>query len=356
MTFAAKAVLMQRPNEARNGRPFFILPIVLLVSAALAVTTLAYSARRASLSLRAQLLRVLLPLAFPRGLRLPAGSAARPSTPRRGGPSLPSWLFRRQFHVQHQQSDGHALVMAAPRVAPTTRLRILYLHGGAYVNDVVWPHWDIAAGLIERTGGALVLPIYPLAPEHDWQAAHAMVCKVYTQLVDEVGAAHVVVAGDSAGGGFALALAQQLRDRGAPLPAALLLFSPWLDVTMSDPAQVALERRDVMLSIDTLRLAGAWWAGELAVTDPRISPLYGTMDRLPPMAVFTGTDDLLNPDAHRLAAKAAAADVPLTLYEYANEFHVWMGGLPRFIPEAGRALDQAAAFIRAWVDSPAAVD
>jgi acetyl esterase/lipase len=261
------------------------------------------------------------------------------------GPTLPSAAFRSRFEVQLEQIDGQLVLTTKPMTNASNKLRILYLHGGGYVGDVAAFHWDIAEQLMDRTGATIVMPAYPLAPEHDWQPAHQMVKAEYNRLVGEVGARNLVIAGDSAGGGFALAVAQQLRDEKRPLPAALVLFSPWLDVTLSDPTQPELDKRDPFLSRHSLVLAGRWWAGDLPTTDPRISPLFGSVAGLPPLVVFTGTEDLLNPDAHRLAVKAEASGARLTLLEYPHQPHVWMATSPGTVPEAVRALEQASMFI-----------
>ena len=323
---------------------------VTMASGVLGLVWLGISAWRAGLSIQAQFMRVIvLPLMFRKNTYNLVKYNADIASDRMKGPSLPSQAFRDKFYVREDKQDEKRIFTVAPHGNATNSLRILYLHGGAYVLDL-WPqHWTIIEGLINRTGATVVVPVYPLAPEHDWQPAFKMVGAIYEHLANEVGADNVVIAGDSAGGGITLALAEQLRDQGRPLPAALVLFSPWLDVTMSDPAQPKLDKINCILSIESLRRSGALWAGQSPTTDPRISPLFGSLVRLPPIVIFTGTEDLLNPDANRLVTKAKTAGVSLMLYEYLHEFHVWMGGYPQFIPEASRALDQAATFVQMHV-------
>jgi acetyl esterase/lipase len=321
-----------------------------ILSGALGLVGLGISARRVGLSIQAQILRlVVLPLMFPKRPFDPIQYEADIAADRRRGPALPSQAFRSRFYIREEKQEGLRTFIVTSRGNNNQSLRILYMHGGAYILNI-WPqHWTIVEGLINRTGATVVVPVYPLAPEHDWQPAFRMVSALYEGLVKEVGAGNVVLAGDSSGGGMTLALSEQLRDEGRPLPAALVLFSPWLDVTMSDPAQPKLDQIDRMLSIEGLCHSGVMWAGQLSTTDPRISPLFGSLTGLPPMLVLTGTEDLLNPDAHRLAIKAEATGISFRLYEYPHEFHVWMGGYPQFIPEGRRALDQAAAFVQAHI-------
>jgi acetyl esterase/lipase len=119
------------------------------------------------------------------------------------------------------------------------------------------------------------------------------------QVLDEHGPESVTLMGDSAGGGMALAVAQQLRDRGKQ-PHRIVLISPWLDVTLSDPRAREIEPHDVMLSVDGLRYCGGLYAGGLDLTDPRVSPIYGDMTGLAPVDLFIGTHVVLDADVPQL--------------------------------------------------------
>ncbi|HEY8614167.1 MAG TPA: alpha/beta hydrolase [Roseomonas sp.] len=257
------------------------------------------------------------------------------------GPAEPGRARERRLSIGRESFGGHAVFTAAPRKGGSGH-HILYLHGGAYVLDLLDVHWRVIEGLIERTGATVTIPLYPLAPAHCWRDVFGMVRPLHVALAARHGAANLTVAGDSAGGGMALALAQQLRDAGEALPGRLLLFSPWLDVTTSDPRALAIAPRDPMIPISGARMAGAWYARDLSTRDPRISPIFGSVAGLPPIAVFTGTRDVLNADAHLLRAKAAEEGTELAFHEYDRLFHVWVA-LP--IPEARQALDEAAAFM-----------
>lgn len=357
---------MTKPSEMQTGRGInqqavgaikekrvsraAIMTRIAISCGALGIVGLGLSARRLGLSMQAQFIRmVVLPLMFPKKSFDPIKFEANIALDRKKGPALPSQAFRNRFCVWEDKQEELRTFIVTARGNIYHSLRILYVHGGAYILDL-WPqHWTIIEGLITRTGATVVVPVFPLAPEHDWQPAFQMVRAAYERLVNEVGTGNIIMAGDSSGGGMTLALAEQMRDQGWPLPAALVLFSPWLDVTMKDPAQPKLDQIDRILSIEGLRRSGAMWAGQLPTTDPRISPLFGSLAGLPPTVVFTGTEDLLNPDAHQLAIKAKVAGVSFRLYEYPHEFHVWMGGYPKFVPEGRRALDQAAIFVQAHI-------
>ncbi len=257
---------------------------------------------------------------------------------RRRGLALPPRGLQKKWHIRDTAGrSGHRFELSAT-TGRTQGPHILYFHGGAYVMQLIAPQWSIIGGLVGRTGGTATVALYPLAPEHDWRQGLAAADTAFDELAEKVGASNIVVAGDSAGGGLTLALALKRRDEGKSLPAGLVLFSPWLDITVSGSDQPELEKRDPSLNIPMLRRAGELWARDTDRATPYLSPLFGDPQGLPPMLVFGGTRDVLYSDARRFAAKASQA----RLETYPEMFHVWMAAP---IPEAERALDQASAFM-----------
>ena len=148
----------------------------------------------------------------------------------------------------------------------------------------------------------------------------------------------------SAGGGLALSLAMQRRDSGARQVDGLVLYAPWVDVTMTNPRIEEVQRCDRVLRMPGLAWAGRAWAADLDPTDPRVSPLYGDPSRLPPMRIFQGDADIVGPDVIEFARKAARAGVDVRLRVEPDGFHVYVLGVPT-IPEAEAALDRSARFI-----------
>ncbi|WP_422343154.1 alpha/beta hydrolase fold domain-containing protein [Parasphingorhabdus sp.] len=301
-------------------------------------------------SIRARLLAKVLPLT---GLKAVFSDEAklRASTAkaRTKKVAVPGKALRRKFDVIETVKDRHPIFTLSPKSG--SHRRILYIHGGAYVLDMQPGYWTLLGEMVHRTDAAVVAPCYPLTPEHDWQQSYDWMMQVYGELVEEVGADNIIIMGDSAGAGFALGLTQMLRDEGKATPHKMVLLSPWLDVTMTDPMQPALSKKDRILGIDGLRAAGEWWAGKSGNVElPPVSPLFGKLSGLPPIAVFTGTFDLLWPDARKLKEKAEAADLSLDYFEYPAMQHVWML-FP--IPEAKKARQQIAAFINADLEAAA---
>lgn len=291
-------------------------------------------------SLRARLVNMFLPLL---GTKAQFSSQQRltkylASKAQRSAP--PSHRLRREFQVEEQKTCEVSRFVLTPR-SGASDLTILYIHGGAYVNELTSHHWRIIAGIARRTGASVHVPLYPLAPSHTWADAFPAVHELAAQLIQTPGKS-VTFMGDSAGAGFALALAQVMRDARELLPSHIVLLSPWLDVATNHPDQALFNERDRMLAAPGLQWAGRKWAGNLPVQDPRVSPVHGSLLGLPPTLVLTGTADLLYPDAKRLQDKARQANHPLAFIEYPGMFHVWMAAP---IPEARQALDDVACFM-----------
>ena len=154
-----------------------------------------------------------------------------------------------------------------------------------------------AAHLSARTGCRVVLPEYRLAPEHPYPAALEDARAILAALSAEAGPGSVVVSGDSAGGGLALALVLSLRDEGQDLPAGCILLSPWLDLGRDRRAVPDLVRRDVVLTPDWLEACARAYAAPAAWAGPSVSPLCAGHAGLPPLLIQAGTDELLAPDA-----------------------------------------------------------
>lgn len=212
---------------------------------------------------------------------------------------------------------------------------VFYCHGGSYVHDFTYFHWRFLRKLMERTGAVVAATGYRLAPYGSWEDAFRLILPRYVRYAKEHPEKRLILMGDSAGGGLAAALALELLRRGERAPDELILLSPWMDVTVSDPAVDAFALKDPWLT-PTLRACGKWWAGKADVRDPRVSPLYGPVEGLRHVTVFVGTREILNPDGVKLFARLDhAGDNELIVGE--GMFHVYPL-LP--IPEAEKAMDK----------------
>ena len=260
------------------------------------------------------------------------------------GPDLPSNKMHKKFNISEEMYDGYRLFTVTAKGDEVSNSKhVLYLHGGGYIMDIASAHWGFIGRLVEATGASVSVPIYPLAPENKAVDLIPAMHRLFSKLGQTHGAENITFMGDSAGAGLSLALAHSVRDAGETMPGRLVLLSPWLDATGTHPDQPEIEKRDKMLAVKGLDLAGKMYAGDLETTDPRVSPLFGSHDKLPPIQVFTGTADILLPDAQRFRDQMADLGTPVDYHEYADMFHVWML-LP--FPEGKQAMRQIAAFMQ----------
>ena len=238
--------------------------------------------------------------------------------------------------------EGHGFPVHDLRVSGTEPSRaVLYLHGGGYVSGLDRLHWKYAVALAGRLDARVLLPDYPLAPEHTWWDSRTQLLSLFEQVAIE--SAHgVTVAGDSAGGGLALALVEQVALRAGPQPTHVVLISPWLDLTNATPGTAAAAIRDPQLKLSRLRLYANWWAGDDDPTRPELSPLYGDLSGLPRTLMFCGTLDLLHPQCRALADRALEQGWDLTYVEEPDLLHAYPL-LP--IPEATSALERTLDFL-----------
>ncbi|CUX80324.1 MAG: esterase or lipase [Roseibaca calidilacus] len=259
-----------------------------------------------------------------------------------------AWLNARGRPWQHftpdRLGDIPALWTALP--APGAPM-ILYLHGGGYVMGNPHTHAALAGYLKRKTGLEVCLPDYRLAPEHPFPAAFEDALAAWRALLAKGHApGKIVLAGDSAGGGLALALLGHLCATGQPRPACAVTFSPFTDFAFEGPSIVQNARSEILLPITRLeRLRDRVLQGA-DPRDPRISPLYGTFVGAPPVLIQVARTEILHSDSTRMVQHLRAQGVDVTLQERGNLPHVWQY-FHGWLPEARASLTEAAAFIRA---------
>lgn len=215
---------------------------------------------------------------------------------------------------------GSAMQVFHMEAADETKPILLYIHGGAYLNNFADLHWKAMAEWAKATGCGIVTPNYPLLYRYTAVDAHPLMLLLYKQLLEKYDAKRIIIAGDSAGGGFALAFAQTLRDKGLPIPTKLILISPWVDVIGGDDS---IQEHDTFLNAEVLRCVGKDWAKDIDPRTPMISPLYGDMNGLPPTELFTGTWEIFYTEIKALNEKMKAAGVEVNLHIAPKMGHVY---------------------------------
>ncbi|MDF1606217.1 alpha/beta hydrolase [Nocardioides sp. YIM 152315] len=264
-------------------------------------------------------------------------------------PRLPTQAvrgFEKRFSVVTESVPGGRGTFASYVVTPRhsdPRTTVVYLHGGGYVAGLDPFHVRYLTRLADALDARVVLPDYPVAPEHTWRDSHHALADLTARWATD--SERLVLAGDSAGGGYALALALTLRDRGGPQPDRLLLIAPWVDLTTSTPETHEFSVRDPWLFLSKLESYAGWWAGSPDdLARPEVSPALGELAGLPPTLMFCGTRDTLAPGCRLLEGRAAEAGWDLAYVEVADLVHVYP--LLPWIPEAGDALARTLEFLR----------
>jgi len=242
----------------------------------------------------------------------------------------------------------HVGAIEADRYLPSdvfrTRNILLYFHGGGYVFGNPGTHRQFIARLVEATGCGAVAPRYRLAPNHRYPAAVDDALAAYQSLLDaDIDPSTIVVSGDSAGGGLAMALLIRLRSVGLPLPSGAMLFSPYLDLEHTGYSVKANARTDY-LPLAELTGPNTWYAGADELREPEVSPIHADLAGLPPMIVFAGGAEMLLADSERLVENAARDGVDAELVIEPEMMHVWPA-IVDWEPASRRTLEVA----RRWI-------
>jgi len=253
--------------------------------------------------------------------------------------ALPLHVNTRVSHL----GAADSLVLIEPAVS-TGDVIVCYLHGGLFVIGTAQSRTAISSHLASTLCCAVISINFRLAPEHPYPAALGDADEALRLCAYTYPGVPIVIAGDSSGAGLALSLMLRLRDRGDPMPAAAVLFSPWADLSMSGSSYGANGERDVMLTIERLNEAASAYLGDASPTDPYVSPRFGDFTGLPPILIFVSSDELLRDDSVAIARSALEAGVIAKLHEEDNLFHGWpvAAGM---VPEADEAIQLVSAFV-----------
>jgi acetyl esterase/lipase len=228
--------------------------------------------------------------------------------------------------------------------ATTDSATILYFHGGGYVFGNPGTHRQHLARLVHATGTTAIAPRYRLAPKHKYPAALDDAVDAYRALIASgTDPAHVMVSGDSAGAGLALAMLLRLRDAGDVLPSGAILFSPYADLEHT-AYTIATNAGTDYLPASELSAPNATYAELTQLRDPFVSPVHADLTGLPPMLIFAGGAEMILDDSVRLRANAERDGVDATLSVEPEMMHVWPAIVP-WEPAAARCLATAADWI-----------
>lgn len=214
---------------------------------------------------------------------------------------------------------------------------IIYLHGGAYVNEMMAFHWAMLENISNLFKSYILIPDYPLAPRHNYKEAYDDLTKLYSQYIQEHPDKKVILMGDSAGAGLAIGLAQYWHKNNIAQPHKIIALSPWLDLSMENEEIKDYQPLDPMLKVEKLKIDAQYWANGTDLKDPMLSPMYGDLTGLKDITLFVGTHEIFYPDITKFYKKLQENNITSRLFIGEGLNHVY----PAFpIPEAKVALQQ----------------
>jgi acetyl esterase/lipase len=230
---------------------------------------------------------------------------------------------------------------------PVDDCAIIYFHGGAYVLGSAAAYRNLVGQIAARAKVAIFIADYGLAPEHPFPAAVNEAAAIYRGLAAS-GMSKLVIAGDSAGGGLALALLQSVTsaasDETVPKPLAAVVMSLWADLALTGESMETRAESDPILTRDALNQAAQLYLGNQDRHDPKASPLYGEVTGLPPVMFHVGEDEILLDDSRRFANRIEAAGGVAQLHIWEGMTHVFPSNVS--LQAAKDALDEIGAFLR----------
>lgn len=222
-------------------------------------------------------------------------------------------LFDKLFYGVKKSDIGDDIYIIDSKKPGKT---VFYVHGGSYWTHITAFHYSFLKRLISRTGGRVIIPVYPKAPLHTYRNVYEMIGNAYQKACLKYGKDDMVLMGDSSGGGFVTAFALLLSMQNENVPP-LIAVSPWLDLTCCNPAIADIN--DPWLDVATLKTCGRYYAGGKDLHDPMLSPIYSDSFNLSETHIFIGTCDVLYPDCLKLHA----ANNGINLYVYPAMDHVF---------------------------------
>ncbi len=255
---------------------------------------------------------------------------------------LPKGVIVQQVQIETMKGEW---LIPSKITKPQT---MLFLHGGGYFSGSLKSHRPLVAKLAEVTGMKILQIEYRLAPEHPYPAAleDALAAFQWIQTTQELPAKSIFLGGDSAGGGLALCTAIELREQGRTLPKALVLLSPWTDLSVSQATYKTNEGVDPLFSTKYVGQSGQYYAKDLPLNDPKVSPIFADIQGLCPTLIQVGSTEIMLDDSRVLAKKMEAKGVAVQLEVWQGMTHVWHTAWPH-IPEAKKAIQKIDSFLSA---------
>lgn len=226
--------------------------------------------------------------------------------------------------IDKKEFMDRSIFIITPKKVEKTDLKILYFHGGSYMGEITTEHWSFLEKVVNDTGATVILPDYPLTPKYNYKDVFNFVEPLYKEIINKISKENLILMGDSAGGGLALALEEKIAKENISIPSKTILISPWLDVRLENPKIEEVQNKDKQLNKDALKLAGLAYAGNDGINSYLVNPIDGDLSKLENVTIFTGTYDILNPDVSLLKEKAIKSGIKIDVREYQEKEHIWI--------------------------------
>jgi acetyl esterase/lipase len=232
--------------------------------------------------------------------------------------------FTKSFTVKTQIINSRTIATIEKNNS-SPKIHIIYLHGGAYVFESSSLHWSLLKKILNKISSRISIVDYPLAPENNYKNTFEMLSKAYEYIIGQYSKDEIIIMGDSAGGGLALAFIQKLiRENELTIPSKLILLSPWIDLTLENPEIKLVENLDKQLSIGFLKYCADKYSDGDDKHNYLLSPINGSIKGLPRTVVFYGTHELFCPDIKKLKKMAIEENVKIQFVEYDEMQHDWI--------------------------------
>ncbi len=226
--------------------------------------------------------------------------------------------------VSQSKEIGSSIVTSLkPKGGSTSGFLLLYFHGGAFVYGPTKENWDFLAKIAKQTHSEAWMIDYPKAPEHKIKEVTQNVFLTYQEAIKEYDPAKVILIGDSAGGNLILTLTQRLLKEKIALPNRLIPISPLIDASLTNPKIKEMDLLDLVLSVKGVSSAKKMLLDGLSLTDPLISPIFGSLKNFPPIHLFSAELDIFTPDQDLFVEKAKQEAVDIEVIYGKNMPHVW---------------------------------
>ncbi len=237
---------------------------------------------------------------------------------------VPSERIKKQCQFDKKTILDRNVFTLYPKNPDNNNEIIIYFHGGGYITGITTPYWNFTSKLTNQLGRKIIFPDYPIAPEKNYQDTINFSIELYKETAQKFNNPKIYLIGDSCGGGLVLSVSQKIKEIGLTQPEKIILMSPWLDLSLSNPDIPELQKNDIMIRPEKLKRTGKMYAADLDISDSLISPINADLTIFPEIHLFTGTHDVLFADSKKFVEIAKKSGVEINYYEYDKMIHCWM--------------------------------